>query len=175
MFVVELEKMCKIIGPMDEAMDKSGGGAESDSDDVADGREGRPMRDIALTAIKVVSNAIPTTRPMGERGAPCFLGCGGGEDSRAHYLGCLEDSSVFCGAREWPGRCCAHGGMARRLGTGGVVGPARMDRGLAQLSGEASLVARLRAAARRFPVVAEVFAWANGAAGYRRPAPKRRA
>lgn len=63
--------------------------------------------DFALTAIKV---AAPTTRCMGERGAPCLLGCGQGADSRAHHVPSCSasppemacDSSLGSKLRELP-------------------------------------------------------------------------
>lgn len=46
----------------------------------------RIPRDLAITAVKVVSNAVAATRRMGEAGAPWLLGCADGADCRAHYL-----------------------------------------------------------------------------------------
>lgn len=67
----------------------------------------RTLRDVAITAIKVVANAITTMRRMGEASAPCFLGCGAGSDSRAHYLICDTLRAIAVGsfprqADRWP-------------------------------------------------------------------------
>lgn len=53
---------------------------------VLDTLRNRVPADLAQTSVKAAANAIPTTRRVGELGAPCLLGCGGGSGSRAHCL-----------------------------------------------------------------------------------------
>lgn len=83
-------------------------------------------RGMATAAIKVICNAAVTTRRMGERGAPSFLGWPCGENSRAHDSQCALPRHVavamFRKMEHWPARLvmaqtylvgCAAGALLR--------------------------------------------------------------
>lgn len=145
-------------------------------------------RDVATASVKVIANAVTTSRRMG-RGAPCLLGCPHGQDVREHYLRCqvLQNVAAFMFAR-----VTEHGPAQVNRPQVFLVGCACLEsvvdavawhdawiqstnkvwrawrEGQAILAGDGALIARIRATSCRFSVVSASFVWADGAPIHRR-------